>query len=328
MQCMRCPPTSWWVLPCLPCLLQRKTPEKLPRSASRLAPDSSLAAAAAPAAQDVPQTQRRRSCEEEEGSLVPKQLFVGGGEGSGDSPPAAPGQQGSQQGQQPQQVCEEWAAFKALVSSPRKGPASGDSTSAPAAATQQAAERLQQPEQRPQQGLQQPMDVESHQPCSLAATAAAPVGLEPQVSPPTLAAGGAAGAAPATAPLSPKQGAVSGPPADLTPEKMLPAPGLYSSPVDKENGCSLGSWAWDSSPEGPDAWAAPAAAAAPASRGLLVLQSPATERAAAAREQMASEAAEVLAADVLRLLRWVQPICGDTTLPCARDEDVHSLAFA
>lgn len=318
------------MLPCLPFVLQRKTPEKQPRSASRLAPDSSpVATAAAAEAQGVPQpeAQRRRSCEEEEeeqGGLMPKQLFVGGGEGSADSVPAAPGQQGSQQDQQqPQQVCEEWAAFKAFVSSPRKGPASGGGTRAPAAATPQAAERLPQPEQQPQRGLQQPMDVESQQ-GSLEAAAAAPVGVQPQVSSPSLAAGGAAGSAPATAPLSPKQGALSGRPADLTPEKVLLAPGLYSSPVDKENGCGPGSWVWDSSPEGPEAWAASAAAAAPSSRGqlpaavrrgLLVLQSPATERAAAAREQMAAEAAEVLAADVLRLLRWVRPIWEDTTLP-------------
>ncbi|KAI7835604.1 hypothetical protein COHA_010498 [Chlorella ohadii] len=301
---------------------KRKTPERQPRGASRLAPDSSPVAAAAAAAQGVPQAQRRRSCEEEGDSLVPKQLFVGAGAGSADSlaeASAAPSQPGGQQGQQ-RQACDEWAAFKAFMASPRRPPASS-SSSAPASAMPQPVER---PQQAAQQAQQQPMDVDSSQQGS-PISAASPAAVEEQQAVPlSLAAGGLASSPSsraAAAPLSPRQAALAGTPPDLTPEKLLPAPGLagglYSAPVDKENGSSLGSWAWGSSLDGPEGQPAPGAtaAAAPAApanrsrphaavrRGLLVLESPATERAAAAREKMAAEAAEVLAADVLRLLR-------------------------
>lgn len=309
------------------CSPQRKTPERQLRGASRLGPDSSPVAAAAAAAQGVPQAQRRRSCEEEGDSLVPKQLFVGAGAGTADSQPTAPGQQVSQQAQQGQ-ACKEWAAFKAFMSSPRRLP-TGSSGSAPASAMPQPAERPQQAAQQAQQA-EQPMDVDSSQqgsPIAAAPSAEAEpaVADQQQSGPVKFAAGGAASSSAsraAAAPLSPRQAALAGTPPELTPEKLLPGPGLvdglHSTPVDKENGSSLSSWAWGSSLEAEPA-RGPAAAAAPANRsrphaavrrGLLVLESPATERAAAAREKMAAEAAEVLAADVLRLLRWVLLVGG------------------
>lgn len=304
------------------CPPQRKTPERQPCSVSRLAPDGSPVAAAAATARDEPQLQRRRSSEEEGSSLVPKQLFVAGGEGGAASPPAASSRRGGQQRKQaaPKPACEEWAAFKAFMASPRRPVAGGAAGASPAA--QQAAEQPQQAQPPAQQDQQQPMDVDGSQQESPAAAATPATAELPRPgSAKVAAAGTAASPAPASrtaaAPLSPKQGQLAKLPADLTPEKLLPAPGLCSSPVDKENGCSLGGWdgLWDDSACGPEAWPAPAAGAGPSGRsrppaavrrGLLLLQSPATERAAAAREQMASEAAEVLAADVLRLLRWVR----------------------
>ena len=275
---------------------KRKSPEKAPASRSRLGAEcwaeaaavpASIIAGSGPAAAEAAagaegwkeRPRRRRSADSD--ALGPKQLLFAGkaaSSGAALAPLAPP----SPEGVQP---CSEWEEFKLFMASPRRPSVNGAAVAPPPATLPSSAAAVA--------GQQaQPMDLDASSSClqiatlpvcsAVASHESAPPPLPPQ-------------------PLSPRL-----PSLPFSTPVRLPPGALQPLPDNKENGSSGGSggggWVTfaaapcHDSPAGPDpASLAGGGPCAAVDRALLMLQSPATERAAAVRD--------ILAADIMLLMR-------------------------